>query len=270
MKQLFLIFYFLLLLISVKANDFPFQAGEELKFDIHYKYGLVMLKAGMANYKVEENHYENKRSFLSTLDFRTNPFFDKIFKMRDTLCSHTTKNLHPLYHIRSVHEGNYQFTEELFFNKFTPEYSEVRIKRESKQMLRFDTILSYNRMSYDILNLIFVICSLDFPFVGSVQRETLSIFIGKEIITVTVRYEGQSIVEKSETLKYTTYKVALDFSDSNFNESKSAIEIWMSDDKNRIPIKIRAKLRIGAAEVHLSSWKNLKYPFTSEVIIPVK
>jgi len=270
MKQLFLAFFFLLPPISIKATDFPFQAGEELKYDIHYKYGLVMVKAGTANFNVVQSSYNNKNAFQSTLDFKTTAFFDKIFKMRDTLSSKITKDIQPLYHIRTIHEGNYHFSEEIFFKTFSANYSEVRIKRESRNILKFDTTLSSKSKSYDILSLVHVICSFDYSKSGFDRTETISTFIGKEKITVTVRYEGQSVVEKSETHKYKTYKIALDFFDSAFNESKSAIEIWMSDDENRIPVKIRAKLRIGAAEVHLSSWKNLKYPFTSEVIIPVK
>ena len=270
MKKLFLTFYFLLSFISMKAGDFPFQSGEELKFDIHYKYGLVMLKAGTANYKVEESWYNNIQSFQSTLDFRTSAFFDKIFKMRDTLRSHITETFQPLYHIRSVNEGNYHFREELFVNSFNTKYSEVRVRRESGDILKFDTILTSNSKTYDILNLILIICSLKYSPSEAAREESISTFIGKEKIAVTVRYEGQSVVEKSETLKYKTYKIALDFFDSAFKESKNAIEIWMSDDENRIPIKIRAKLRVGAAEVYLTSWKNLKYPLSSEIKIPVR
>jgi len=270
MKRLFLIFYFFLTLISVQATDFPFRGGEELAFDIHYKYGLIMLKAGTANYKVVENNYKNQNSYLTTLDFKTSSFFDKIFKIRDTLRSKVTEDFQPLHHKRLINEGNYQFTEEVIFNKFSASYTEVRVRRESRQVSRFDTILVSNSMSYDMLSLMAYICSLDFSQMGNMQEETTSAFIGKEKVNVTIRNEGQTILEKSDTLKYKTYKIALDFSDSNFNESKNAIEIWMSDDKNRIPLKIKAKLRIGAAEVYLTSWKNLKYPLSSEVKIPVK
>jgi len=270
MKRIFLSSYFLLSLISIQANEFPFRSGEELKFDIRYKYGLVMLKAGTANFKVEESSYNNRFSFQPTLDFKTTSFFDKIFKMRDTLSSYTTENLQPLYHTRSVNEGNYRFTEEIFFNEFSTNHTEIRVKRESGEILRFDTVLTANSMCYDMLNIMCIICSLDYSQPEFTQGKTISAFIGKDKVSITVRNEGQSVVEKSETHKYKTYKIALDFSDSNFNESKNAIEIWISDDKNRIPIKIRAKLRIGAAEVYLTSWKNLKYPLSSEVIIPSK
>jgi hypothetical protein len=270
MKQLFFIFYFFLSLMLTHAGNIPFQAGEALTFDIHYKYGLVMLKAGTANYSIKAADSKAKSVYHSELNFKTSSFFDKIFKMRDTLRSTITEDLIPLYNMRSVNEGNYQFTEEMFFKKATPNYSEVRVKRESHQLISFDTILIANRMCYDILNLVFFIRSLDYSQWSSTQEKTVSTFVGRDKVVITVRSEGQSVVEKNDTLKYKTYKIALDFTDRVFNESKNAVEIWLSDDENRIPVKIRAKLRIGAAEVYLTSWKNLKYPLSSEIRIPVR
>jgi len=270
MKQLFFLSYFTLLITPLLASDFPSQTGEKLTFDIYYKYGLVMLRAGTANYTIESNTYANNNSYRSTLDFKTSSFFDKIFKMRDTLSANITENLHPLYHRRAVHEGNYQFTEEMFFRKFTPEYSEIRIKRESNQLLKFDTVFTSNTLTYDILNMILLVRSYDYSQWQSTPQKYISTFIGRGKINITVRFEGQSVVEKSDTLKYKTYKIAFDFTDSAFNESKNAIEVWLSDDNNRIPIKMRAKLRIGAVEVYLTSWKNLKYPLSSEIKIPAR
>jgi len=269
MKQLFSIFFLFFLIISIQASDLPFQANEELKYDIHYKYGLVMLKAGTANHKIVGSNYNNINSYYTTVDFKTTSFFDKIYKMRDTLSSHINEKIQPLYHIRMIHEGNYHFREELFFNNFSESFSEVRIKRESGQILRFDTILTSNDFGYDILSIVYFVRSLDYSQMKS-PVENISTFFGKANVKITLRCEGQHIVERSETLKYNTYKVALDFTDKVFNESKNAMEIWLSNDENRIPIKIRAKLRIGMAEVNLVSCENLKYPFSSEIRIPVR
>jgi hypothetical protein len=270
MKDVFLIICILLPLTITQANNLPFQEGEELTFDIHYKYGLLMPKAGTANWKIERSSYNNRSSYLSTLDFRTNSFFDRIYKMRDTLRSHITAHLEPLYHIRVINEGNTQFSEEVFFNRFGPEYTEVRVRRESRQQVRIDSIFSANTIGFDLLNLIQYIRSLSLSELQSFPPEGVATFVGRERIAITVRYEGQSIVERSATHKFNTYKIAFDFTDKAFNESRSAIEVWMSSDENRIPIRIRAKLRVGAAEVNLTSWKNLKHPFSAEIIIPVR
>lgn len=256
--------------ISVPANDIPFQNGEELKYDIYYKYGLVMLKAGTANYKVVDSHYLNKNSYKSSLDFKTTSFFDKIIKIRDTLFAQISDNLHPLYHIRIVNEGNTNFREEMFYHRFGAEYSEVRVRREKQQVLKFDTVLFSDGVIYDIMNLIPFIRSRDYSQMEYGQKTSLSTFVGREKVTVNIRYDGQSVVEKSKTLKYNTYKLVLDITDRVFNESKNAMEIWISNDKNHIPVKIKAKLKIGAAEVNLNSWENLKHPLSSEIKIPFR
>ena len=269
MKQLYLIFFLFLLINSIQAKELPFQAKEELKFDIHYKYGLIMMKAGTANYYLTEGNYNNKKSFKTTVDFKTTSFFDKIFKMRDTLSSHLSEDMQPLYHIRTIYEGSYHIVEEVFFNSFNKDYSEVRVKRVSGPKVSFDTIISSKNFGYDIVNILQYIRSFDYLQMKS-PVSNISTFFGKENVKITIRNEGQTIIEKSQTLKYKTYKIALDFTDSSFNESKNAIEIWLSDDENRVPVRVRAKLGIGLAEVHLVSWKNLKYPFSSEVIIPLR
>jgi hypothetical protein len=269
MKQLLLTFFFFFWIISTQANDLPFQSGEELKFDIHYKYGLLMLKGGTARKKIVGSSFNNDNSYYTTLDFKTTSFFDKIYKMRDTLSSHISENIQPLYHSRIIYEAGYQINEELFFNSFSKNYTEVRIRRESHQVLKFDTTLTSNNFGYDLLSVIHYVRLLDYSKMES-QINNISIFFGKKNIKLTIRCEGQSIIERSETLKYNTYKIAVDFTDEVFNESKNAIEIWMSDDENRVPVKMRAKLSIGAAEAILVSYKNLKYPFKSEIKIPVR
>ncbi|WP_373701736.1 DUF3108 domain-containing protein [Porphyromonas loveana] len=39
--------------------------------------------------------------------------------------------------------------------------------------------------------------------------------------------------------------------------------MWLTDDANRLPVRIRMELKIGAAEVYLSSAQGLRYPQTA-------
>jgi hypothetical protein len=267
MKNIVTICLFLLLIPCIHADELPFQAGEYLKYEIHYKYGFVMVKAGTADYKIESSTYRNRNSYRSTLNFKTSSFFDKIFKIRDSMYSHTNDRLEPLYHQRKINEGNTSFREELFFKKHSQAYCEARVKRENNETVKFDTILHANNIAYDILNIFMFARSLDYPNMRIGESLNLSTFIGKQKVNIVLHFEGQSIINKSEILKYKAYKLVLDITDEVFNESKSSMEVWLSDDENRIPLKIKAKLKIGAAEADLTSCKNLKYPFSSEIKI---
>ncbi len=45
-----------------------------------------------------------------------------------------------------------------------------------------------------------------------------------------------------------------------FGDSES-LTLWVSNDKNKIPVKIEAGLRIGSIEADLEEFRGLKHPF---------
>lgn len=44
-----------------------------------------------------------------------------------------------------------------------------------------------------------------------------------------------------------------------FKEEES-LTVWVSDDQNKIPLRIKAKLLVGSIKADLIEYKNLKYP----------
>ena len=49
-----------------------------------------------------------------------------------------------------------------------------------------------------------------------------------------------------------------------FRDSES-LSLWVSNDKNKIPIKIEADLRIGSIEADLEEFRSLKFPFKIKI-----
>jgi hypothetical protein len=49
-----------------------------------------------------------------------------------------------------------------------------------------------------------------------------------------------------------------------FRDSES-LTLWVSNDENKIPIKVKAGLRIGSIEADLDQFKGLKYPFKIKI-----
>jgi len=255
---------------SLYAGEPPFKEGELLKYDVNFKWGLVMLKAGTANYDIKKSFYENNPTYKATLDFKTTPFFDGIFKIRDTLISHVNTDLEPLYNIRIVNEGRTHFWEEVFIKTFSANFTKARVKLQNTERVKFDTIMVADNAGYDLLSVFMFARTLDYSQLTPEQTFHISSFIDKGKVNITVHYKGQSVIEKDDNLKYKALLLVIDIGDEAFKESKNAMEVWVSDDKNHVPLKIKAKLRIGAAEANITSWQNLKYPLTSEIKIPVQ
>ena len=95
-----------------------------------------------------------------------------------------------------------------------------------------------------------------------------SIAVGRDRVNVRFRYAGQSIVEHGDNVKFKTKRFYMDIFDEAFTETKEAIEVWVSDDGNKIPIKIKAKLKIGSAEVKFRSISGNRHPLNSRIVIP--
>ncbi|MDR1436965.1 MAG: DUF3108 domain-containing protein [Candidatus Symbiothrix sp.] len=264
-----LCFLLRLSLLEAQTDSLPFQNGEELHYDIRYKYGLVMLKAGTGKYRIDQTGYHNQTAYRSVLDFKTTSFFDKAFKIRDTLTSYvSTENLAPLFHNRTVNEGNSHYREDIFVHRHTSSHSEVRVIQERNNQIRFDTILSADNSGYDILNIFMFVRTLDYSTIKPGDTFQTTIFMARDKINVLARCIGQEVIEKTKKRKYKAIKLNIDITDDAFREAKNAMEIWISDDKNRIPLKLKAKLKIGAAEAELATCKNLKYPFSAEITDP--
>jgi hypothetical protein len=256
-------------LLPAQTEEIPFQNGEELNYDIHYKYGLVMLKAGTGNYRINTTDYNEAVAYKSSLYFRTTSFFDKIYKIRDTLNSYSSApDLVPLFHNRSVNEGNTHFKEELIIKKYTSDYSEVSIKRKSNNEIRFDTTFIVDNLGIDILNIFLFVRAQDYSKIKTGDSFSFSTFVGKRKNNIIIRYAGQTVLERGRNKKYKALKLNIDIAAGIFDAYKNSMEVWISDDENKIPIKMKAKLKIGAAEADLSSYKNLKKPFAAEIQIP--
>jgi hypothetical protein len=144
----------------------------------------------------------------------------------------------------------------------------VYVQRKKNNVLRFDTTLRVNNLGFDILNVFLFVRTLDYSKIKQVDSVPLSVFLGVRKANIIIRYAGQTVIEKSSKLKYKALKLNVDIADEVFNGSKNAMEVWISDDENRIPLKLKAKLNIGAAEADLASYRGLKHPFASQVNVP--
>ena len=77
-------------------------------------------------------------------------------------------------------------------------------------------------------------------------------FLGKEILN--------SKFGKVACLKFRPFVQA----GRVFREQES-VTLWVSDDKNRIPLRMQADLAIGSIKADLEKFRNLKHPFTIDV-----
>jgi hypothetical protein len=241
---------------QVQAQEMPFNNGEVLNFTVNYKYGLVNVKGGSAVYRSNSANYKGKPAMKTELTFKTTPFVDNVVmkNMRDTLLSYTSlPDLTPIYHQRRIHEGKSNYVEDMYIQKHGVSYTETLVKRDKGEDVVEETLTKANNAGYDFLNL-FILIRTSALSIKEGEVKSISALMGKKVIAMTIHNTGNAVVNKNNAIHFT-----VDIIDSKtFTTANKAMEVWISDDDNHVILKLKAKLKIGAAEATLTSYKNLK------------
>jgi hypothetical protein len=225
---------------------------ETWNYSIRYKYGPVVMGAGTACYRLRAAEYKQQAAVKLSVQFKTNSFFDKIFFIRDTLTAYASlPDYTPRYHSRSVHEGNTHFVEEMWTRAFGDDYTEIDVRRTRNGKISIDTTLSAPNLGYDFLNIFLFLRQLDYSTLQPGASRQIVTFDGTKKTNLILRYAGPTTVSRKNKPQQAAFFLAVDIANEVFSESKNAMELWISDDEYHIPLKIKAKLRIGAAEVEL-------------------
>ena len=88
----------------------------------------------------------------------------------------------------------------------------------------------------------------------------LNIFFDEETFLFKLKYLGRETISTAfgdiKCIKFRPYVMA----GRVFKEEES-LTLWVTADKNKIPVKIKADLRVGSLRADLVAQKGLKYPF---------
>lgn len=252
-----------------ELDNSTFSPGEKIYFDVYFKWGILMPKAGTAVMSIDDVSFRGKNALRQELTFRTTGIIERAFSMRDTINTYYTPQLLPLFYEKHALEDGYYVVDEMdFIYKDGKTY--IPTKRYDRHRTKIDTTHVVDGCMFDILGITMYLRALNMENVEIGDEFPASFVMGRDVVQIKYRYAGQSIVERGESLKYKTLKFDMDVYDEAVTQTKNAFEIWISDDENHIPIKVRAKLKIGAAEAYFKKVTGNRYPLTSEIRIPTR
>lgn len=244
-----------------------FHSGELVNYDVYFKWGMLMPKAGTASMSITESTYQNTPAWHTKVLINSAGLVDKFFSIKDTMQNYITKEkLLLLYSGKRTFEGGYYEMDDLSYT-YKNNKTYIHAIRKNLNRVKADTVLVGGECVLDLLGSFMYTRTIIWEDLNIGVEYPLEVGMGKSLIKVRYRYEGQQVVER-DNAKFRTRLFVIDIYDDAFTESKEAMEIWIGDDDNHIPIKMRAKLKIGAMEAYFKSAKNLKYPLTCKVEVP--
>lgn len=244
--------------------QFPvFKSGETITYSAVYNWGFIWINAGKVEFKVSKTTYNDQDVYHFNSFGTSIPSYDWLFKVRDYFQSYArTDNLAPLFFDRNTFEGGYSV-----HNKFTFNYTDSLIytKTQNSDQTYLEDTLELKKDVYDVISGVYYIRNLDFDKYQVNDRIPVRMIIDNEIFDLYVRYLGREIIKTHDKRKFRTIKFSALLVEGTIFKGGEDLIVWVSDDLNRIPILVEAKILIGSVKAVLSDTENLKFPLSSEI-----
>ncbi len=258
MKYLFTILVFL---VSLKASgpeqDPAFQSGEWFKFKMSYS---GWFKAGEATLKVDEKKLNGKTVYHVVGKGKTTGAVNLFFKVRDRYESYFDKETGaPYKFIRKIDEGGHTKDIEIEFN-----HEEQKAVVNNKKHKKVKTIATEEDVQDMVSMYYYLRNSINIDELKIGDEIKTNMFFDEENYGFKLKYLGKETIKvdvndskvKVKSLKFRPYVMA----GRVFKEEES-LTLWVSADKNKIPLKIKADLAVGSLRADLVQFKGLKHSF---------
>ncbi len=254
MKKLFALFALLLVMPLTAQKHYPaFKSGEWLKFRIHYG----ILNASYATLHLSSDTLDSIPVYHVVGKGKTTGFASIFFKVDDTYESYFGKNDgKPYRFIRKIYEGGYTKDIEIDFYH----HEDKAILKDNKNGKEFD--IPVHDQIQDILSATYHLRNkyqLDQFEVGeSIYMDML--FDDDGVYKFKLKFLGKEVIRtkfgKVECLKFRPMVQ----SGRVFKEQES-VTLWVSNDLNKIPVRIKADLAIGSLKADLDGYNGLRNQF---------
>lgn len=241
-----------------EINNTVFKAGEDILYDLYFKFGVLSAKAGKARLKVNATKYQGKPAYQMTLTSSSTGFARKIFVLDDTLSCITDDKIRPLFYTKNAHEGKEHTFEYQSYN-YQPDGSiNIQARRVRNGKERYNVSLKAESCTYDMMSIIYFVRTLNYDGMKNGENKRIALISGDEKVSVLLIYRGLKTAEANNNKKYKCHQITLAITDKAFENAKESMNVWFTADSNCLPIRIDTKLKHGEARAFLKSYSGLR------------
>jgi hypothetical protein len=229
-----------------KPNE-AFKAGEVLSYRLHYG----VMDAGVAVLEVMPQIKEigGRKVYHIVGNGYSKGTFNWFFKVKDRYETYLDKDaMVPWYFVRRCDEGGYIINQDYLFNHYT---KKVDVGGGQK--------MDVPEGIQDMLSSFYYARNLDFSQAKEGDVFTVTSFVDKEMWPLKIKYVGKEVIE-TELGKYRCLKFRPIIQTGRIFKKEEDLNVWITDDKNHIPMRAQAKILIGSIKMDITSCQNLANP----------
>jgi len=240
--------------VDKKIGSVDFMTkGEKLEYRVHYGF----LSAGEATVQVHPELYiiNNKICYKATCFGKSVGAFDLITRIRDTWGTYMdTSTLLPQRSYRDITEGKYKLKEGVYF------YHDKGIadaERDHNGVTKKTYQVPFGVQ--DIISGFYFLRKFDYNKMKVNDTIKISAFFEDKLYDFKIKYVGKTKID-TKFGDIQAIKLVPIMPDNQLFNGENSISVFLSDDKNKIPVRMQAEMFVGSVKVDLVKYSGLKNP----------
>ncbi|MFT5512029.1 MAG: hypothetical protein ACI8SE_000423 [Bacteroidia bacterium] len=234
-----------------QQNNKAFGFGESLTYRVHYGW----LNAARITMKVDDSTTTvgSRPTYHIVANGKTNKSFDWMYNVRDRFESYVdTTGIAPLKYFKTVQEDKYTDTDLVYYD-----HAGKKLKGLKKNMDMPEYV-------QDIVSGTYYARTIDFSDAWVGKTYPLDIYLDQKIYNLKFKYLGIETI-KSDFGKVRCIKLRPQLVVDRVFKDEDDMTIWVSDDANRLPIRVQTAIWVGSLKIDLTSYSGLANPFTAKL-----
>ncbi len=225
--------------------------GEHISYSVFYSVVGIYVNAGITTFSTSLEKINNRPVYHVVGVGTTLSTYDWIYRVRDRYESYIdTATFRPLKFVRDIQEGGFKKYENISFN------------HETNTAISTEGVFKMPDCVQDVLSAIYFTRNIDFKKYKTGDRIPFKMFLDNEVYDMYIRYLGKETI-KTKYGKFNTLKFKPLLVKGTIFQGGENMVVWISDDANRVPVRIESPIVVGSIKADMMSFKNLRYPLTS-------
>jgi hypothetical protein len=218
--------------------------GEKLKFILYY--GL--LNGGYLDAELVQTEYNGKNVYHASVIGTTTGLADMIYKVRDEYQSYfNPENSLPVKSVRDISEGHYKRYDLAYFD-----HKNLKVVNSKNKEFSVPPDIR------DMVAVFYYVRNLDFSKMKYNDVIKINTFFDNELFPFDMRYRGTEEVS-TKLGDFRCIKLVPYVEPGRIFTKEDDMIIYISDDQNRVPIRVEFTLKVGSVKCDLIEYSGLKY-----------
>lgn len=225
------------------VSNKAFKPGEILKFRIHYGF----MDAGEATIEVKKDlqNFGGRECYHMVGVGKSVGAFDWFFKVRDRYESIVDRQaMIPWFFVRRVNEGGYIINQNVSFNHYSDSAKSEK------------ATISVPDNTQDLISAFYYARTLDFSNAKEGDIFEIMGYLDDGIFPLSLKFMGRELI-KSKKGTFRCMKLRPMLQEGRVFKDQEDMTIWVSDDQNKIPVRLQTDIMVGSIKMDLVDFSNL-------------